>query len=430
MSLKLWLAGGSVGRWRARHWAGENGTDRCDAAPPGRTARAVFGRLRERAATDAATGPGRTEPGLPFHRGARGADNSSSLFVVLTFSGGGTRAAALAHGVLEELAGDRDRVGRPSPPPARRGRLRSPPSPAAASRRPTTRCTATGCSATSRALPAPRHRSAVPAPPVQSAGLARACGSTILGPLRLAGRRLRRARCSAARTFGDLARRARPPVPHAQRHRHGRRHALRVRAGAVRPALRRPVALSVVARGGGLGGGAGADEPDHAGQSRRRAAAIPDAAAVDRRIAAARARRRARSTTLSKLRSYLDAEARPYIYLLDGGAGRQPRLAQPARNRVHAGRRVDARAAPGHRRRAQGGVHRRQRQHRARPALEPRCVAAGHRPGAARRSRTSRSIAILSRPRSCWRRASSAGPPRSRHSARPPATQPATTSSS
>ena len=42
--------------------------------------------------------------GYRFTAAPRGADNSSSLFVVLTFSGGGTRAAALAHGVLEQLA--------------------------------------------------------------------------------------------------------------------------------------------------------------------------------------------------------------------------------------------------------------------------------------------------------------------------------------
>jgi NTE family protein len=42
--------------------------------------------------------------GYRFGHAARAPDNSSSLFVVLTFSGGGTRAAALAYGVLEELS--------------------------------------------------------------------------------------------------------------------------------------------------------------------------------------------------------------------------------------------------------------------------------------------------------------------------------------
>lgn len=44
------------------------------------------------------------QQGYRFTQTARGADNTSSLLVVLTFSGGGTRAAALAHGILEELA--------------------------------------------------------------------------------------------------------------------------------------------------------------------------------------------------------------------------------------------------------------------------------------------------------------------------------------
>jgi NTE family protein len=42
--------------------------------------------------------------GYRFSTASRGPGNSSSLLVVLSFSGGGTRAAALAYGVLEELA--------------------------------------------------------------------------------------------------------------------------------------------------------------------------------------------------------------------------------------------------------------------------------------------------------------------------------------
>lgn len=33
----------------------------------------------------------------------KASDNSDSLFIILAFSGGGTRAAALSYGVLEEL---------------------------------------------------------------------------------------------------------------------------------------------------------------------------------------------------------------------------------------------------------------------------------------------------------------------------------------
>jgi NTE family protein len=44
------------------------------------------------------------QQGYRFTQTSRAADNTSSLLIVLTFSGGGTRAAALSHGVLEELA--------------------------------------------------------------------------------------------------------------------------------------------------------------------------------------------------------------------------------------------------------------------------------------------------------------------------------------
>ena len=41
--------------------------------------------------------------GYDFERLQRGAENTDELFVILAFSGGGTRAAALAYGVLEAL---------------------------------------------------------------------------------------------------------------------------------------------------------------------------------------------------------------------------------------------------------------------------------------------------------------------------------------
>lgn len=52
-----------------------------------------------------ATAPSKTvsKDGYRFSTLASSPRNSESLFVVLTFSGGGTRAAALAHGVLDEL---------------------------------------------------------------------------------------------------------------------------------------------------------------------------------------------------------------------------------------------------------------------------------------------------------------------------------------
>jgi predicted acylesterase/phospholipase RssA len=43
------------------------------------------------------------EGGYSFGRLALGKHNTNELFVIVTFSGGGTRAAALAFGVLEEL---------------------------------------------------------------------------------------------------------------------------------------------------------------------------------------------------------------------------------------------------------------------------------------------------------------------------------------
>ena len=50
------------------------------------------------------------QAGYRFENLQRGPHNTDALFVCLAFSGGGTRAAALAYGVMEELRQTRIRV--------------------------------------------------------------------------------------------------------------------------------------------------------------------------------------------------------------------------------------------------------------------------------------------------------------------------------
>ena len=87
---------------------------------------------------------GRPAPDYRFERAAAAGKNTNSLFVCLAFSGGGTRAAALAYGVLDKLRQTRitwkgeeksllDEVdcissisGAPSPPPTTGSSERAP----------------------------------------------------------------------------------------------------------------------------------------------------------------------------------------------------------------------------------------------------------------------------------------------------------------
>ena len=251
-------------------------------------------------------------------RRARTADNDPSTMVILAFSGGGTRAAAFSYGVLEEL-----RRTEVTPTGGACGcwtkSTSSPASPAAASPRSRTACTARELfddyeqrflkrdvqgDLLSRFLnPAELERAVV----------------RRLGPLGNGGRSCTTRSCSTARRSAISSEAG--PADHGHGHRHLDRLAARFHARRVRPHLLRPVDGAAVARGGRVvRGAARAVAGDD--QQLRRHLRLPRAE-LGARAADPNSRARPAGRAMQRLQASCGrsrtAQHRPYLHLVDGG---------------------------------------------------------------------------------------------------------------